>query len=391
MDKPSKRLRIIINTNAPWGTSGYSQQAAEIIPRIEALGYPLAVIDFYGLMGGMIQLDNVLHYPSINQVYGSDAMVLHGRDFKADVTISLQDVFTLPHEHLRDITRWIPMCPVDHDPVPPAVLERLRMAYRVITYSQHGSKLVKEAGIHNTYIPHTVNTQVFVPFTTEERNMIRASVGIKPENYVFGMVAANRDFPSRKSFQEVMDAFAVFVKKHPHARLYLHSSTDIQTGFPIKQYAKFLGISQYILMPDMYQMAYKMPKGFMPRVYNMFDCLLSPSAGEGFGVPIIEAQSCGVPVIATDYTAMSELVIEGKTGYLCDVLHKRFDAQFSYAAIPDPKSIYTNMELVYNSARHKMSRRAREHIVDKYDSDKVFNAQWAPYLQKLEDEIYGTI
>ena len=33
--------------------------------------------------------------------------------------------------------------------------------------------------------------------------------------------------------------------------------------------------------------------------------------GEGFGVPIIEAQACGTPVITGDWTAMSEITRTG--------------------------------------------------------------------------------
>ena len=33
--------------------------------------------------------------------------------------------------------------------------------------------------------------------------------------------------------------------------------------------------------------------------------------GEGFGIPIIEAQACGVPVIASDHSAMTELTHAG--------------------------------------------------------------------------------
>ena len=44
---------------------------------------------------------------------------------------------------------------------------------------------------------------------------------------------------------------------------------------------------------------------------------------ESFGLSIVEAQACGTPVITTSSGAMSELVIDQKTGYLCNT-HKDF-------------------------------------------------------------------
>jgi len=39
------------------------------------------------------------------------------------------------------------------------------------------------------------------------------------------------------------------------------------------------------------------------------------TSGEGFGVPTIEAMSCEVPVVATDYTTTKELITDdGETG-----------------------------------------------------------------------------
>ena len=39
---------------------------------------------------------------------------------------------------------------------------------------------------------------------------------------------------------------------------------------------------------------------------NIFDVHLLPTQGEGFGIPILETMSCGVPQIVTDYTAHVE-------------------------------------------------------------------------------------
>ena len=43
-------------------------------------------------------------------------------------------------------------------------------------------------------------------------------------------------------------------------------------------------------------------------LYNAADLYVSPTQGEGFGLCLAEAQACGVPVVATDYSAVSEVV-----------------------------------------------------------------------------------
>jgi len=52
----------------------------------------------------------------------------------------------------------------------------------------------------------------------------------------------------------------------------------------------------------------------MANLYQMFDLLLYLSGGEGFGVPVWEAMSCGIPVVYTDYSSHAELVRNAKGG-----------------------------------------------------------------------------
>lgn len=54
-----------------------------------------------------------------------------------------------------------------------------------------------------------------------------------------------------------------------------------------------------------------MPDTHIADLYRAADVLLSPSMGEGFGLPIAEAQACGCPVITQDCSSMSELTING--------------------------------------------------------------------------------
>lgn len=388
MKKQPKKLRILFSSNAPWSISGYGNQVAEILPRMQKLGYPIAMVDFYGLEGGKLMLDGVLHYPKMQHVYGSDAIVHHGRDFKADITFTLQDQWVLHPQDLQQVQRWIPIAPIDHEPVTDNVLTNLKMAYRIVTYSKFGQEELKKRGLHSTYIPHTVDTNIFKPMTIEERTRLRLAAGVPTDHFLFGMVAANKENPPRKSFQEVMDAFKRFLERNPKSLLYLHTDPKFPGGFDCEVYANKIGIIKNVLFPDPYQMLYNTDKEGMARIYNNLDCLLCPSVFEGFGVPIIEAQACGVPVIVNNYTSMPELVKHGETGFICDWSYKRFDPFYSYVAIPSVDSLFNCMIDVYKADRVKLGETARTFMVDEYDTEKVFNEMWVPYLQKLEDEVY---
>src|SRR5207245_323210 len=60
----------------------------------------------------------------------------------------------------------------------------------------------------------------------------------------------------------------------------------------------------------------------MPLVFNAMDIMLhSGGIGEGFGLPVIEAMSCGVPVVAPKATTMPEILDNGNAGVLFDVTH----------------------------------------------------------------------
>lgn len=58
-------------------------------------------------------------------------------------------------------------------------------------------------------------------------------------------------------------------------------------------------------------------------IYNAADIFIMPNITveqdvEGFGIVIIEAGSCGLPVIASKIQGLKDAVIEGKTGYLVE-------------------------------------------------------------------------
>src|ERR1035441_4323666 len=93
-----------------------------------------------------------------------------------------------------------------------------------------------------------------------DKSKRKIQVKIDPEMFVFGMVSANKDLISRKSYQQVLEAFRMFLMKHPKSLLYIHTNPEQQGGFPIKQYAEYLGIGQNVGYPEKYKLSFDTPK-----------------------------------------------------------------------------------------------------------------------------------
>ena len=61
----------------------------------------------------------------------------------------------------------------------------------------------------------------------------------------------------------------------------------------------------------------RVPYKDMPALYQSADILLFPTVREGFGLAAAEAMACGLPVVATNCSALPELIDDSKGGFLC--------------------------------------------------------------------------
>jgi len=60
------------------------------------------------------------------------------------------------------------------------------------------------------------------------------------------------------------------------------------------------------------------PEEHLPILYNMCDCFVLPTRGEGFGLIMAEAGSCGLPVIATRCCGQMDF-LDDDNSFLIDI------------------------------------------------------------------------
>ena len=271
----------------------------------------------------------------------------HFGSLRGGLVLSLVDVFVLEPAVWRElnVASWVP---VDHDPVPPAVLDFLAATGAVpIAMSRFGQEQL--SAFDPLYVPHGVATDVYRP---QPRAELRAAGGFPQDAFVVGIVAVNKGVPSRKSLAEMIEAFAVFRARHDDAVLYLHTEVEGQhQGTHLPSLLEELGVDEdAVLVVDQNRYLFN---PFTPEelaaTYSTLDVLLNASMGEGFGLTVLEAQACGVPAIVTDFTAMSEVCGAGwKVGY-----ERHWTDQASWQARPRVEEIVESLEACYGSTRSR--------------------------------------
>lgn len=381
-------MRINWFSNAPWGPSGYSNQTALFVPRIKDLGHDLSITAFWGLQGGRLDWNGVPVFSGAFDPHGQDIMGFYAKMWKADILLTLYDtwVMNLDGPHMDGIP-FVPWFPVDHDTMPDGVYERLKRAMVAIAYSKSGVEAAKDRGLDVEYVPHGVDTDLFQP---RMREVARKQIGLPQDCFLASIVAMNKGIPPRKAWPQQLQAFSIFHKKHPDSKLYLHTlMTPEVGGYNLWDLVKMLGIEDAVVVPEQFQYIAGYPPEFIADVYNASDVLMSATMGEGFGIPILEAQACGTPVIVGDWTSMGELCFAGwkldKKTEAIPYITQLAAAQF----VPSVDAIVDRLEQAYDMAnedRMKLREQAREGAMA-YDADVVTQEYWVPTLKVVEDAL----
>lgn len=215
----------------------------------------------------------------------------------------------------------------------------LSKATHITSTSKFMAKFVNKVGkISNvSVVPFGIDISKF------KKNRL---IELSDKPYILGTV---KTLLPKYGIDTLIKAFFIFNKKYDVSELHIYGVgedldklRDLVNELDLTSKVFFKG---YIRNDD------------VPIILNKFDiyCALSRLDSESFGVAIIEAMACGLPVVVSNKGGLPEVVVNGKTGIVVPSDNPK-------AAFEAIETLYLHQDL-YND----FSRNAVRHVRENYD------------------------
>jgi len=361
--------------------TGYGRQTAIWTSKMRDEGYNVEIASMGGLKGVPREWNGIKVWP-VGDFFDLAQLYVR-RDAK--LLIGLRDVWTINSAIFAEANiRCAFWTPIDCDPMSIADLAHLRASRAYpIAMSRFGGRMLRKAGFEQfQYVPHGIDTTYWTPSADTEMARIRAN--IPADVFVIGINATNFD-AQRKGWYEQLEAFARFHAEHPNTALLVHTLLNDE-GTNLEYVIHLLGIEDVVGAVD--QWMYKqglISDNILREWYRTLHVLSNCSWGEGFGIPIVEAQACGVPAIVTDCSSMPELV---ENGWLVPGERKWNATHNGRWVAPNIDEIRSAYEEAYQmwatdkSRWHAFTTQARK-SAQRYSIDRVWKRYWRPALSAI--------
>jgi len=205
-------------------------------------------------------------------------------------------------------------------------------------YEKVSKSILKDQPIEVIY--HGIDLKIFKPF---DKNYIRKKYGIAEDKIIIGSAAYGGAYNSKNKGSE-------YIKKC----LKVLSDEDvnfifINVGSTVESYEGNHVINTGYISDEME----------LAQIFSGFDIFLFPSLAETFGLVVLEALACGVPVVSFDTGAIKEIVSHGINGFTADY---RNEMQL----IAYLKQLVNDIDL-----RRKYSNEARKAALANFKYDKM--------------------
>jgi phosphatidyl-myo-inositol dimannoside synthase len=166
------------------------------------------------------------------------------------------------------------------------------------------SKIPSDRGF---ILPNCVDIAQFHPGERDLSLVERYGLQSKKVMLTVGRMAAGERY---KGFDEVINVMPHLLQRFPELR-YLIVSDGSDRG-RLEAKVKALDLTDCVIF------AGHVPEAEKVAHYNLADVYVMPSYGEGFGIALIEAAACGVPIVGSSADGSREALLDGKLGRIVD-------------------------------------------------------------------------
>lgn len=169
----------------------------------------------------------------------------------------------------------------------PLILKTSKHIFTVSEFSKQDLSQYYHININNiSVIPNAVNENFF-PHTDYK---------LSKTKYILAASSVKKN----KNFIVVLESFLSALKQAPDIHLFIIG--DVQSSS-----FKKIDISKYKRIPQIHFLG-RVTDNELIKYYSNARAFIFPSLYEGFGIPVIEAQACGCPVIAANTSSLPEVL-----------------------------------------------------------------------------------
>ena len=395
-------MKVLLYGDFYLDTSGFAKELKDLIPELLKQGHEVRQIGLrYNGFSQQKPIIPVYHtrIQGVKSHWSAEIVEYAIKDFQPDILFSVQDYFCLPYltpvlsKPFKKPFKWIHWGLADGEPINKTAVKASAWVHHHIFQSdfardalEKGLKMyaVKDTDFsNNEVIFPAIDLNTFYPL---DKDKMKKEIKLDKRFVVFFL--ARNQF--RKNIPCLMEAVKKLSKVITNIQLLIQSvdtvTPDLQReGYNMQEIVEYLDIQEYIAevkgstgMP--------MAPAILNKLYNASDIFCVPTMGEGFGLIFQEAMATGLPCISTNYSAVPEVLGNGR-GILVNPAAYIWRGGETKHAILNSDDLANAIFKVWENPvlREKMSKAGLD-WVKKYTPDKVADKLNAVFERVIKED-----